>query len=166
MVFLTNWPVEKSSNQLDLNAKTKLSPPTPFHQNFSPNTMLGKKLVSFKKLAKKVKVNRNPAKEPSHHDYLLKKYGEEGCTEPYTTTPTPTGFFAIYVGDEPRRFVVPTGYLSHPLFKMLLEKAYDDEEWNNRLVVPCSVTAFQEVVSAVECSNGMFDIGHLVEELI
>lgn len=152
------------SNQFDLNVEIKLSPPTPFLINFyfSPNTMLGKKIVSIKKLAKKVKVKRNPNIEPSHHDYLLKTYEEdEGCNEPKP------GFFAIYVGNhEPRRFVVPTEYLSHPLFKMLLEKAYDDEEWNNRLVVPCSVMAFQEVVNAVECSNGMFDLGHLVEELI
>ncbi|KAL4583883.1 hypothetical protein LXL04_008468 [Taraxacum kok-saghyz] len=123
--------------------------------------MLSKKLGSFKKLAKKVKGTRTLNKEPSHHDYLLKTYGEDGCTEPKL------GFFAIYVGDdEPRRCVVPTAYLSHPLFKMLLEKAYDDEEWNNRLVVPCSLKVFKEVVNAVECSNGMFDLGHLVEELI
>ncbi|KAL7194853.1 hypothetical protein ACSBR1_035140 [Camellia fascicularis] len=64
---------------------------------------------------------------------------------------TPTGHFAIYVGEERRRFVVPTGFLFHPLFKMLLEKAYDEFGFEQRdgLVVPCSVAAFQEVVSAV-----------------
>ncbi|KAL4585239.1 hypothetical protein LXL04_009855 [Taraxacum kok-saghyz] len=122
--------------------------------------MLGKKLGSFKKLAKKVKIKPAVDKEPSHHDYLLDTYEEVGCTEPKP------GFFAIYVGDEPQRFVVPTQYLSHPLFKILLEKAYDDEERNNRLVVPFSVKVFKEVVNAVECSNGMFDLGNLVEELI
>ncbi|KAL7256466.1 hypothetical protein ACSBR1_010399 [Camellia fascicularis] len=39
---------------------------------------------------------------------------------------TPTGHFAVYVGEERRRFVVPTGFPSHPLFKMLLKKAYDE----------------------------------------
>ncbi|CAH1429609.1 unnamed protein product [Lactuca virosa] len=54
--------------------------------------MLGKKIGSFKKLAKKVKVKRTPNIEPSHHDYLLKTYEEdEGCNEPKP------GFFAIYV---------------------------------------------------------------------
>ncbi|KVH96660.1 auxin-responsive protein SAUR41-like [Cynara cardunculus var. scolymus] len=133
--------------------------------------MLANKFGSFKKLAKRVKVKRTLVRnEPSHHDHLLKTTYEEqeeedddGCTG---RSLTPTGFFAIYVGDELRRFVVPTGYLSHPLFKMLLEKAYDDEERNNRLVVPCSVAAFRQVVNTVERCNGMFDLRHLVEELI
>ncbi|KAL7255879.1 hypothetical protein ACSBR1_009924 [Camellia fascicularis] len=71
---------------------------------------------------------------------------------PQTASPgTPTGHFAIYVGEERRRFVVPTGFLSHPLFKMLLKKAYDEFGFEQRdgLVVSCSVAAFQEVVSAV-----------------
>ncbi|KAL8252060.1 hypothetical protein R6Q59_035753 [Mikania micrantha] len=76
--------------------------------------MLAKKFGSFKKLAKKIKVNRTMGREPSHHDHLLKAYGEEGAN----IATTPRGFFAIYVGDEPRRFVVPTAHLSHPLFKM------------------------------------------------
>ncbi|KAJ0087652.1 hypothetical protein Patl1_32548 [Pistacia atlantica] len=83
-------------------------------------------------------------------------------------TPTPTGFFAVYVGEERERFVVPTGYLSHPLFKMLLEKSYNEFgfEQSSGLVVPCSVSAFQEIVNAVECSNRRFEFGKLVEELI
>ncbi|KAL7258852.1 hypothetical protein ACSBR1_004877 [Camellia fascicularis] len=71
---------------------------------------------------------------------------------PQTASPgTPTGHFAVYVGEERWRFVVPTGFLSHPLFKMLLEKAYDKFGFEQRdgLVVPCSVAAFREVVSAV-----------------
>ncbi|KAK3024781.1 hypothetical protein RJ639_044942 [Escallonia herrerae] len=118
--------------------------------------MLGKKIGTVKKLAKKVKV-----REPSHYECLLRD-GEEGSTT------TPTGFFAIYVGEERQRFVVPTGYLSHPLFKMLLEKASNEFGFEQRdgLVVPCSVNAFQEVVSAVECCNGRFEFGHLVEELM
>nr|XP_043637632.1 auxin-induced protein 15A-like [Erigeron canadensis] len=122
--------------------------------------MLGK-MVSVKKLAKKVKVKVINGTEPSHHEYLLKDQEEGACS-------TPTGFLALYIGEERRRFVVPTGYLSHPLFKMLLDKASDEFgfEQKNGLVVPCSVAAFQEVVSAVECCNGKFDLSHLVQELI
>lgn len=89
------------------------------------------------------------------------------CYSPSATT-TPTGTFAVYVGDERRRFVVPTGYLSHPLFRMLLDKAYNEFgfEQKSGLVVPCSVAAFQEVVSAVECCNGNFHFGDLVEEFL
>ncbi|CAL5387395.1 unnamed protein product [Camellia sinensis] len=113
--------------------------------------MLGKKISSVKKLAKKVKVRGNP--NPSQKKCLLQTkcddHEEEGSSSPpQTASPgTPTGHFAVYVGEERRRFVVPIGFLSHPLFKMLLEKAYDEFGFEQRagLVVPCSVAAFQEV---------------------
>ncbi|KAL4558319.1 hypothetical protein LXL04_036517 [Taraxacum kok-saghyz] len=122
--------------------------------------MLGK-MGSVKKLAKKVKVKVVNGTESSHHEYLLRDKDEASCT-------TPTGFIALYIGDERRRFVVPTGYLSHPLFKMLLDKASDEFGFEQKqgLVVPCTVTAFQEVVSVVECCNGKFDLSHLVQEFI
>ncbi|KAJ4705281.1 Auxin-responsive protein [Melia azedarach] len=132
--------------------------------------MLGKKMGSFKKLAKKVKViggrrgeGDSCNKKQSYKQCLLE---ENEDMAPMATTPT--GFFAIYVGEEQERFVVPTGFLSHPLFKMLLEKSYNEFgfEQKDRLVVPCSVSAFQEIVNAVECSNRRFEFGKLVEELV
>ncbi|KAF5473555.1 hypothetical protein F2P56_010157 [Juglans regia] len=125
--------------------------------------MMGKKMLSFKKLAKKVKVLVRVAQELTLHEYLLKEF-EEASLSPKT----PTGFFAVYVGEERQRFVVPTSFLSHPLFKILLEKSYNEFgfEQSTGLVVPCSVSTFQEVLNAVECSNGKFDFGKLVEEFI
>ncbi|GAB4833369.1 hypothetical protein Ancab_031612 [Ancistrocladus abbreviatus] len=78
----------------------------------------------------------------------------------------PLGFFAVYAGAERERFLVPTSFLSHPLFKMLLQKAHDEYGFDqkNGLVVPCSVDAFQEVVSAVQGCNGRFDITKLFQE--
>lgn len=131
--------------------------------------MLGNKMVPFKKLAKKVKVkgsigvDHNQA-DPSHHECLLKdQFGEASLS-----STTPVGFFALYVGEERQRFVVPTSFLSHPLIKMLLDKSYNEFgfEQNSGLVVPCSVSTFQEVLNAVECSNGKFDFGKLVEEFV
>ncbi|KVH94538.1 auxin-induced protein 15A-like [Cynara cardunculus var. scolymus] len=132
--------------------------------------MLGK-MGSVKKLAKKVKVKVNSGTESSssYHEYLLRDQ-DEACSSPSSSPSctTPTGFLALYVGEERRRFVVPTGYLSHPLFKMLLDKASDEFgfEQKHGLVVPCSVAVFQQVVSAVECCNGKFDLSHLVQEFI
>ena len=119
---------------------------------------------SLKKLAKKVKAVGGTDPEPAHHECLLKgcEDGSPSCNI------TPTGFFALYVGEERQRYVVPTSYLSHPLFKILLEKAYDEFgfEHRNGLTVPCTVSAFQEVVNAIECSNGMFDLGKIFEEFV
>ncbi|KAL2481678.1 SAUR-like auxin-responsive protein family [Abeliophyllum distichum] len=127
--------------------------------------MLGKKLGSMKKLAKKVKVIGNVDCQLSQYKYLLRD-NDKGASP--TTTKSPTGTFAVYVGEDRQRFVVPTGYLSHPLFKILLEKAYNEFgfQQSNGLIVPCSVNAFQEVISAVECCNGKFDFGDWVQEFI
>lgn len=128
--------------------------------------MLGKKIVSFKKLAKKVKdLGGSDGHQPSYHEGLLREFEQDS---PNLSATTPTGSLAVYVGEERQRFVVPTSFLSHPLFKMLLEKAYDEFGFQQRngLVVPCSVSTFQEVVNAVECSNGKFDFGKLVEEFV
>ncbi|KAL3839291.1 hypothetical protein ACJIZ3_023882 [Penstemon smallii] len=131
--------------------------------------MSAKKLgsISMKKLVKKVKAMSNANPDPSHHEYLLRDYNEDDESSTTTTT-TPTGCFAVYVGNERQRFVVPTGYLSHPLFKMLLEKAYNEFGFDQKsgLALPCSVTAFQEIITAIECCNGKFNFGNLVEEFI
>lgn len=126
--------------------------------------MLGQKFSPLKKLDKKVKIIRRVDCEDSDCECLIKDC-EEDISD---TTEIPTGFFALYMGEERRRFVVPTCYLSHPLFKMLLEKAYEKFGFEQRsgLVVPCSVIAFQEVVSVVEGCNGKFDFGELVEEFV
>ncbi|GLT62688.1 hypothetical protein SLA2020_353060 [Shorea laevis] len=128
--------------------------------------MLGKKMGSFKMLAKRAKGMSGDDPLQSQLEGLLREFHRD--TSPARATSTPTGSFAIYVGEERERFVVPTSFLSHPLFKMLLEKSYDEFgfEQRNRLVVPCSVATFQEVVNAVECCNGKFDFGNLVEEFI
>ncbi|KAG9159087.1 hypothetical protein Leryth_017560 [Lithospermum erythrorhizon] len=131
--------------------------------------MLGKRIDSMKKLAKKVKVttnNNSVHNEPSQNECLLRERAHKEGSSPRSKTPT--GSFALYVGEERERFVVPTSYLSHPLFKILLEKAYNEFGFDHKsgLVVPCSVSTFQEVVNAVECCNQKFDFGDLVEEFI
>ncbi|XP_009591236.1 auxin-responsive protein SAUR21-like [Nicotiana tabacum] len=133
--------------------------------------MLGiKKFVSVKKLAKKAKFITSTIyrQRPQHVEYLLIKDDEDQWSLTNSKSSTPTGNLAIYVGEERERFVVPTSYLSHPLFKILLEKTYNEFGFEQRsgLVVPCSVNAFQEVVNAVECCNGKFDFGELVGEFL
>ncbi|GER43415.1 SAUR-like auxin-responsive protein family [Striga asiatica] len=109
---------------------------------------------------------------------LAKKKAKKTNVEPYECLlpdkdcdvgpTTPNGSFVVYVGEDRMRFVLPTGYLSHPLFKILLEKAYNEFgfEQKNGLVVPCSVAAFREVVNAVESCHGRFDFGELMEEFL
>ncbi|KAI3865503.1 hypothetical protein MKX03_019655 [Papaver bracteatum] len=127
--------------------------------------MLGNiKMKSVKKLVKKVKIGAaGDGKHSPHLELLLSDQYEESSS-PVTT---PTGTLALYVGEERQRFVVPTGFLSHPLFKMLLEKTQAEfgYEQRNGLVIPCSVSTFEEVVSVIECCHGQFDIARLVDEI-
>ncbi|KAJ8616910.1 hypothetical protein MRB53_013096 [Persea americana] len=64
----------------------------------------------------------------------------------------PPGFFAVYVGEERRRFVIPTRFLNLPVFVALLERA--EEEFGLRtsggLVIPCSVGFFERLVREIE----------------
>ncbi|VVB02332.1 unnamed protein product [Arabis nemorensis] len=136
--------------------------------------MLGKRIASFKNLAKKVKSinttttrNREGSSESTHNESLLMSEADESY--PVTATKTPTGTFAVYVGEERVRRVVPTSYLNHPLFRMLLDKSHDELhcfEQKVMLVVPCSLAVFQDVVNAVESCNGNFDFGDFVEEFL
>ncbi|MED6206738.1 hypothetical protein PIB30_116781 [Stylosanthes scabra] len=134
--------------------------------------MLGKKVVSLKKLAKKVKVVGVGAEKEasSYNECLLKgcEEEEESSSSNTTRTTTPTGYFAIYVGEERQRYVVPTSYLNHPLFKILLEKSYNEFGFSqsNGLILPCRVSTFQEVVNAIECNNGKFDLGKNFEDFL
>ncbi|KAE8666310.1 Auxin-responsive protein SAUR15 [Hibiscus syriacus] len=89
---------------------------------------------SLKKLAKKVKSMCGGDGEDSNYECLLREF------EQMSSPSTPSGSFAIYVGEEEQRFVVPTSYLSHPLFKMLLEKSYNEYgfEQRDKLIVPAA----------------------------
>ncbi|XP_020581379.1 auxin-induced protein 6B-like [Phalaenopsis equestris] len=78
----------------------------------------------------------------------------------------PAGHFPVYVGEERERFVIPTAFLSHPLFSALLEKAYQEYGFKqvNGLRLPCNVSVFMHVVSAVEKSGGQLDVEKITGE--
>ncbi|KAK1299534.1 hypothetical protein QJS10_CPB13g01558 [Acorus calamus] len=80
---------------------------------------------------------------------------------------TPVGCLPLYVGEEHRRFVVPTSFLSHPLFRILFEMAYSEYGFDQEsgLSVPCDVSVFEEVVGAIEGGCRRFDLQKLVGEI-
>ncbi|XP_050910367.1 auxin-induced protein 15A-like [Lathyrus oleraceus] len=129
--------------------------------------MIGKNMVSLKKLVKKVKVVGRVDQDPAHKK-LLKECEEKKKPKAKKKRSKKRGVFALYVGEERKRCVVPISYLRHPLFKMLLEKAYNEFGFQQRngLVVPCSVSAFHEIVNAIECKNCKFDMANIFDELI
>lgn len=77
---------------------------------------------------------------------------EDGCASPQPPPDVPKGYLAVYVGPELRRFIIPTSYLSHSLFKLLLEKA--EEEFGfyhcGGLTIPCEIETFKFLLKCIE----------------
>ncbi|KOM39980.1 hypothetical protein LR48_Vigan04g017800 [Vigna angularis] len=65
------------------------------------------------------------------------------------------GYLAVYVGPELRRFIIPTTYLSHSLFKVLLEKAADEFGFDHSggLTIPCETETFKYLLKCIENEN-------------
>ena len=55
------------------------------------------------------------------------------------------GHFAVYVGSECSRFIIPLSYLNHPLFQALLEKAEAEYGFHHEmgLAIPCERVDFE-----------------------
>ncbi|GJM97527.1 hypothetical protein PR202_ga14459 [Eleusine coracana subsp. coracana] len=87
---------------------------------------------------------------------LLKKWKKLATVAPSSSSgkssSVPRGSFAVYVGDEMRRFVIPTEYLGHWAFAELLREA--EEEFGFRhegaLRIPCDVEVFEGILRVVQ----------------
>ncbi|WVZ84012.1 hypothetical protein U9M48_031096 [Paspalum notatum var. saurae] len=64
----------------------------------------------------------------------------------------PKGYFAVYVGAEATRFVVPTSYLRQPAFRGLMERAAEEFGFDQAggLRVRCREEDFQATVAVLE----------------
>ncbi|XP_057736907.1 protein SMALL AUXIN UP-REGULATED RNA 9-like [Arachis stenosperma] len=64
----------------------------------------------------------------------------------------PKGYLAVCVGLELKRFVIPTVYLGHQAFHMLLREAEEEFgfEQTGVLRIPCEVSVFESVLKMVE----------------
>jgi len=83
---------------------------------------------------------------------------EDSCHSPEHPPDVPKGYLAVYVGPELRRFIIPTCYLSHPLFKVLLEKVEEEFGFDHSggLTIPCEIETFKYLLKCMEsqsCNN-------------
>ena len=67
-----------------------------------------------------------------------------------TVTDVPKGHFSVYVGENSmKRFIVPLGYLEHPLFQSLLNLAEEEFGFTHpmgHLTVPCTEEIFIDLI--------------------
>uniref|UniRef100_A0A0D9VC56 Auxin-responsive protein n=1 Tax=Leersia perrieri TaxID=77586 RepID=A0A0D9VC56_9ORYZ len=71
----------------------------------------------------------------------------------------PKGYFAVYVGAEARRFVVPTSYLRQPAFRDLMERAAEEFGFAQAagIRLPCREEDFQATVAALDAAAASAD---------
>lgn len=64
----------------------------------------------------------------------------------------PKGYLAVCVGKELKRFVIPTKYLSHQAFIVLLRIAEEEFGFQQAgvLQIPCEVSVFENILKVVE----------------
>ncbi|MQM01797.1 hypothetical protein Taro_034559 [Colocasia esculenta] len=77
---------------------------------------------------------------------------DENCNSPEPPPDVPKGYLAVYVGQEHRRFVIPTSYLGEPVFKELLRKAEEEFgfEHDGAITFPCEIETFKYIL---QCTN-------------
>ncbi|MFS7981458.1 putative small auxin-up RNA [Helianthus anomalus] len=70
----------------------------------------------------------------------------------------PAGLFAVYVGDEHRRFVIPTRFINLSVFVSLLNKAEEEFGYQSTggLVLPCDVEFFKMLLSILKRDERRF----------
>ncbi|KAF7817167.1 auxin-responsive protein SAUR50-like [Senna tora] len=70
----------------------------------------------------------------------------------------PKGYLAVCVGEELKRFIIPTEYLGHQVFHMLLREAEEEFgfEQTGVLRIPCEVPVFESILKMVEGKKGKF----------
>lgn len=63
----------------------------------------------------------------------------------------PKGFFAVYVGHNKRRFVIPISFLNQPTFQDLLSQSEEEFGYSHPtggLTIPCKEDVFLNVTSS------------------
>ncbi|KAM5565444.1 protein SMALL AUXIN UP-REGULATED RNA 51-like [Rosa sericea] len=70
----------------------------------------------------------------------------------------PKGYLAVCVGEELKRFVIPTDYLGRPAFQFLLREAEEEFGFQQTgvLRIPCEVSVFEELLKMVEEDRDTF----------
>ncbi|CAM8970192.1 unnamed protein product [Rhodiola kirilowii] len=68
----------------------------------------------------------------------------------------PKGYFAICVGKDTKKFIIPTEYLCHKAFEILLREAEEEFGFQQEgvLRLPCEESVFQETLKMIQKKPG------------
>ncbi|CAL9753852.1 unnamed protein product, partial [Musa acuminata subsp. burmannicoides] len=117
-------------------------PPEPFQKHPMDDMKANSKLAVPVMLRQVLKKWKKLAIAPgnSSKKFLHKTHG------------VPKGFLAVRVGEEMKRFVIPTTYLHHHAFRVLLGEAEEEFGFQQEgaLRMPCEVAAFERTLEVVQ----------------
>ena len=67
----------------------------------------------------------------------------------HPVTDVPKGYFAVYVGENKKRFVIPVSYLNNPLFQDLLSLSEEEFGYDHSggLRIPCNEDVFVDLLA-------------------
>ncbi|KAI5586921.1 hypothetical protein Peur_046438 [Populus x canadensis] len=82
----------------------------------------------------------------------------ENSAKETSSNAVPKGYLAVGVGEEQKRFIIPTEYLSHPAFLILLREAEEEFGFQQAgvLRIPCEVAVFESILKLVEEKKDLF----------
>ncbi|PON39119.1 Small auxin-up RNA [Parasponia andersonii] len=80
---------------------------------------------------------------------LGKKNNNNGYDEDGLPLDVPKGHFAVYVGENRTRYIVPISFLTHPEFQTLLRRAEEEFGFDHEmgLTIPCEEVVFRSLTS-------------------
>ena len=87
---------------------------------------------------------------------ILRRSLSRGKEANSVSTKVPKGCFAVYVGEEQKRFVVPVSYLNEPEFQELLSMAEEEFGYDHPtggLTIPCREDMFIDLTSRFAVSS-------------
>ncbi|XP_059314307.1 auxin-responsive protein SAUR50-like [Lycium ferocissimum] len=81
---------------------------------------------------------------------LGKKHGYDD--QDYSLIDVPKGHFAVYVGENRTRYIVPISFLSHPDFQSLLHHAEEEfgVDHDMGITIPCDEVVFRSLTSMIQ----------------
>ncbi|KAK6915210.1 Small auxin-up RNA [Dillenia turbinata] len=122
-------------------------------------------LKKWKKLANEPKnsnktIKNNISSSSSKSIKFLKKTlsFSDNSVSSVSNDVVPKGFFAICVGKELKRYIIPTEYLGHQAFGILLREAEEEFGFQQEgvLKIPCEVSVFERILKIVQEKRDVF----------
>ncbi|XP_027354820.1 auxin-responsive protein SAUR50-like [Abrus precatorius] len=81
----------------------------------------------------------------------LGKKQQHGYDDDGLPVDVPKGHFAVYVGENRSRYIVPISFLTHPEFQSLLRQAEEEFGFDHDmgLTIPCEEVVFRSLTSTM-----------------